>query len=702
MRGSVALVATLAAAVPDQARAADCASRPDLCGRPVQSDIAEPNLAVAHDVVFLGDGYRGGDLGLFAQHVAAFVSELKAGSVASAIVPNDPTLFNVHRVDVVSPTDDVGDRDRADTAFGAIATGFDAITYDAASLLFAAAQNAPDADTVVLVVNASQGRASATYPAAHTTGGRCAVPAGGAGTGVLPHEMGHAIFRLADEYEAYTACWTGTEAEVASLPNVTRAPSGAKFARAGTPTPYEGAYYHRLCAFRPASACLMRVLTAGWCPVCARHVKTQIAERRQGDQDAPYPVLVEPRDGQVVVGATAVSGVAYDSLTFARLDLLVDGVVRQTTTARNLSTTWNAAAEPPGAHTIALVATDGAGHAERNSIAVTVSRMADARPPSVALAWPPSGTILSGAPTLYATAADDVGVERVEFSADGAPIGLDTVPPYEVVWDTLRAPDGVHALTATARDGAGNATTTGAVPVGVRNARSRETLKELEVAPRPPGRIGIPVAADDEPPRVRILEPAEGDFIGRFARVAAEASDDVAVFDVTVLANGRSIGAWAIADWDTGPWTEGPVTLVAVARDLVGNAGWSSPVRVVIDRTPPEVRIASPAEGAPLEVVVEAADANPVARVALEVDGAALGARSEPPYTFGLDAVSAGVHVLVARAFDGAGNEAASEPVVRRVDRTSGGCGCRNGGETIVAAAVPAMAISGRRRRRRW
>ncbi|MFN7135205.1 MAG: M64 family metallopeptidase, partial [Myxococcales bacterium] len=227
------LAAAVLAAAP--ARAQTCTTRPDLCNRPVTSEVNESNLSIAHDIVFVGDGYTQADLSKFASDVNAYITELKTAASTRAIVPVDPTVFNFHRVDVVSTTNNLANTDTSDTAFGAVATEFNSITYNTSSVTFAASRNAPDVDTVVMVVNSPDGRSNAYFPTGHTTGGRIAIRT--PSVGVFPHELGHAMFRLVDEYTSNTGCYSGTELDLLQRPNVITEASGQKFARAGTPSP---------------------------------------------------------------------------------------------------------------------------------------------------------------------------------------------------------------------------------------------------------------------------------------------------------------------------------------------------------------------------------------------------------------------------------------------------------------------------------
>lgn len=92
----------------------------------------------------------------------------------------------------------------------------------------------------------------------------------------------------------------------------------------------------------------------------------------------------------------------------------------------------------------------------------SLASAADTTPPTVSLTAPTSGATVSGASvTVSATASDDVGVVGVQFKLDGANLGAeDTTSPYSATWNSTTATNGAHTLTATARDAAGNTTTT--------------------------------------------------------------------------------------------------------------------------------------------------------------------------------------------------------------------------------------------------
>ena len=98
----------------------------------------------------------------------------------------------------------------------------------------------------------------------------------------------------------------------------------------------------------------------------------------------------------------------------------------------------------------------------------------DTTPPTVSITAPVSGSTVSGASvTVSATASDNVGVAGVQFKLDGNNLGAeDTTLPYSITWNMTQTSNGSHTLTATARDTAGNQTTSGGITVTVSNATS--------------------------------------------------------------------------------------------------------------------------------------------------------------------------------------------------------------------------------------
>ena len=82
---------------------------------------------------------------------------------------------------------------------------------------------------------------------------------------------------------------------------------------------------------------------------------------------------------------------------------------------------------------------------------------------------PTVGATVSGSVTLSATAADNVGVTRVDFRVDGATLGSGVAAPYSFTWNSRAVADGTHVVSATAFDAAGNSATSTPVSVSVHN-----------------------------------------------------------------------------------------------------------------------------------------------------------------------------------------------------------------------------------------
>jgi subtilisin family serine protease len=109
-------------------------------------------------------------------------------------------------------------------------------------------------------------------------------------------------------------------------------------------------------------------------------------------------------------------------------------------------------------------------YGDRDDLAFAAGSPVDVAPPSVAIASPSPGGVVSGDVVVRASASDDVGLARVEIWADGALLETDLAPPFEAVWPAALAADGAHTLAARAFDTSGNVAESASVAVTVRNA----------------------------------------------------------------------------------------------------------------------------------------------------------------------------------------------------------------------------------------
>ncbi|HEX8523847.1 MAG TPA: Ig-like domain-containing protein [Tepidisphaeraceae bacterium] len=125
----------------------------------------------------------------------------------------------------------------------------------------------------------------------------------------------------------------------------------------------------------------------------------------------------------------------------------------------------------PGTWYYKVMARDAAGNLSAASNEAVSNVTADTSAPTVAITAPSNNATVSNTVTLSASASDDVGVVGVQFLVDGQPAGAEiTAGPYTMQWASNSVLNGVHTITAVARDLAGNIKTSAAVNVTVSNS----------------------------------------------------------------------------------------------------------------------------------------------------------------------------------------------------------------------------------------
>jgi hypothetical protein len=172
----------------------------------------------------------------------------------------------------------------------------------------------------------------------------------------------------------------------------------------------------------------------------------------------------------------------------------------------------------------------------------------DTQNPTVTLHEPQAGTV-AGTIDVRATASDDRGVARVDFTVDGDPLDTELGSHYKASWNTVASGDGQHTVTATAHDQAGK-TGTATVTVTVQNT-------------------------DVQAPDVNITSPVAGATVGGSTNITANADDNggSGVASVQFKVGDTNIGAADTTAPYSVPWqtinvANGNHTLTAVARDL--------------------------------------------------------------------------------------------------------------------------------------
>lgn len=254
-----------------------------------QSDIlSAPGKIVNHgdsaqklDILFLPEGYTEAEMGEFRRHVDQIVGGL---SNYRGIRPYW-TGFNIWRQDIRSRTSGVGRDSRPyDTAFETArgVSGVDRCVFFTNPRGQQAARRlarSVGAEATVVIVNSTDHGGCAGDGIVVLSRPRNVVD-------VLAHELGHAVFDLADEYETPRPggyCSTGPNVSDspdrlpwADLVNTSSLPTPAN-ASFGTIGAFEGGGYCSRGRYRPAHNCGMRSLGVGLCPVCEREVARTMA-----------------------------------------------------------------------------------------------------------------------------------------------------------------------------------------------------------------------------------------------------------------------------------------------------------------------------------------------------------------------------------------------------------------------------------------
>ncbi len=378
-----------------------------------------------------------------------------------------------------------------------------------------------------------------------------------------------------------------------------------------------------------------------------------------GDTTSPTVNMTAPTNGAVVSGASvSVTATATDNVGVSGVQFLLDGAAQGAEdTSSPYAITWDSTAVGNGSHTLGARARDAAGNTITDSITVTVTN-GDVTAPAVTIIAPATGTVVSGtAVAVSATASDNVGVAGVQFKLDGTDLGSEQCcSSNDIVWDTTTTTNGSHALTAVARDGAGNTTTSATITVTVTNSVS-----------------------DTTPPTVSVTAPAAAATVsGSSVTFTATASDDVAVVGVQFKVDTVNVGAEDVTStygitWDSLTVPNGSHTITATARDAAGNATTSAGITVTVtnDTTAPAVSITAPApsatvSGTAVVVTATASDAVGVVGVQFKLDGVDLSSEqccTDTTISWNTTLTTNASHVLTAVARDAAGNTTTSASV---------------------------------------
>ncbi|MEZ5586837.1 MAG: S8 family serine peptidase [Sedimenticolaceae bacterium] len=179
--------------------------------------------------------------------------------------------------------------------------------------------------------------------------------------------------------------------------------------------------------------------------------------------------------------------------------------------------------------------------------------------PQAGIVDPLANATVSDQVAVVVEAADAFGVARVDFLVDGRVVASETqsvgANQYRFAWDSTQFVDGRYKFGARAVDEAGNIGVASDIYVDVANT------------------------ADEIAPTVTITSPADGSSGTRNVNIAAFASDNVGVTQISLYADGKLICSGtssASCNWNLRKVPNGTYAVSAVAWDAAGNQGNST------------------------------------------------------------------------------------------------------------------------------
>ena len=307
------------------------------------------------------------------------------------------------------------------------------------------------------------------------------------------------------------------------------------------------------------------------------------------DFTPPTVSITSPAIGSTVSGTINVAASASDTAGIEKVEFyyrysgILDKYFATDTTApyeASLDTTKT----PNGQGAIGLRAKaydlSGTPFGVSNNVGLSASRVlsvanTDSTSPNVTLVSPTDGSTVTSPVFFGATAADNVGIWKIEFLKDNALSAVDYESPYS---SSIVFSAGPHTATAKAYDFVGNTTSTPVV-----NFTVSTSIPTPSPSPTPtPTPSPVPSPTPSPPsdlvqPTVSITDPLNGSTVSRnnTVTISANASDNVGVAKVEFRVNGNlqctdTTVPYTCA-WKVSGKPNAPYTIEAKAYDAAGN-----------------------------------------------------------------------------------------------------------------------------------
>ena len=173
------------------------------------------------------------------------------------------------------------------------------------------------------------------------------------------------------------------------------------------------------------------------------------------DTTPPTVSISSPANGATVSGSISIFGTAGDAGGILKVELYIDNVLKGSTASGSYNFSWDTTTAANGSHTILVKGYDPSNNIGLASIAVNVSNGAaktDSAVPTVTITSPTSGSKVKGNVRITAAAWDDMAVAQVAFYVDGGLKCTVSTAPYTCNWNTGKASNGNHTISATVWD----------------------------------------------------------------------------------------------------------------------------------------------------------------------------------------------------------------------------------------------------------
>ena len=380
----------------------------------------------------------------------------------------------------------------------------------------------------------------------------------------------------------------------------------------------------------------------------ATDVTSSAEDSAEPTYSKPTIALTSPEDAASVTANVALKAeITVDpQLSAAAVRFFVDGQQVAQLDEPPWQGAWDTSSAADGQHEVRAEVVDTLGQRASAKVTVQIQRAG----PTVGFIAPAASAMLDGGSVPVAIDLKlGETVTTVAVSAlrgeEIAVIGSLSGPPWTLQWDAAKVPGGKRLLRAIAKDSAGNSGT---------------ALRHVVI---------------DRPPKVSISKPQDGESTKGTMTVAASATDDVGLLNVSVQVDGKLVASEAASGTthglqhalDTTKLSGGKHTIVVTALDSAHKKG-DAQVTIVVDQPATASMHLCPSVGAancptmpkpPQTITGKAAitvqlqdDDSQLAKVTIAIDGKELSTLQKAPFSAAWDTAQwpDGPHELTATA----------------------------------------------------